>query len=366
MNPLSVYIHIPFCRSKCAYCDFASYPGREDAWEAYFRALFAEIEAASDRERRVETIFFGGGTPSAVPFSFIGEALEAVARAFDVVPGAEITLEANPGTLTPEKLAAYRAMGVNRLSIGAQSFDAALLKDIGRVHTPEDIEAAVPLARAAGFENVGLDLMYALPGQTMRQWESTLRRAVELSPEHVSAYSLIVEENTPIAARASEIPGDDEVVEMQRLATATLEEEGYLRYEISNYAREGFRCRHNIAYWQRAEYLGFGAAAHSFLAGERFENPASLSEYLGGRRRENRKRILRAEAEEETILLSTRMTDGISRSAFRREFGKDFLAGREAVVKKLVGAGLAVLENDAFYLTGRGLELQSAAVLELL
>ena len=272
VNPLSIYIHIPFCRSKCAYCDFASYPGREDLWEAYFRALFSEIEQASDRERRVETVFFGGGTPSFVPVAFIGEALEGVAKAFDLAPGAEVTLEANPGTLTPEKLAAYRAMGVNRLSIGAQSFDAALLRDVGRIHTPEDVEAAVRMARAAGFENVSLDLMYALPGQAMNQWENTLRRAIELSPEHVSVYSLIVEEHTPIAARAPEIPDDDEVVEMQRLATALLEEAGYRRYEISNYAREGFRCRHNIAYWQRAEYLGFGAAAHSFIGGERFEN----------------------------------------------------------------------------------------------
>ena len=268
--PLSLYIHIPFCKSKCAYCDFASFPGRERCGEAYFAALCGEIRAAGDDTHRVETVFFGGGTPSLVPEAYIAGALAAAREAFPFAPGAEVSLEANPGTLTMEKLRAYREMGVNRLSIGVQSFDAGLLRDIGRVHTPGEAVEAVRMARAAGFANIGIDLMYGLPGQTMGAWEATLETALSLPITHISAYALIVEEGTPMAAREGELPGEEEVLAMQRRCTRALAAAGFDRYGNFQLRQSRFACRHNRVYWRRGEYLGFGCAAHSFFGGERF------------------------------------------------------------------------------------------------
>ena len=281
-SPLSLYIHIPFCKSKCAYCDFASFPGREAMWEAYFAALCGEIRAAGDDIHRVETVFFGGGTPSLVPETYIAGALAAAREAFCFAPGAEVSLEANPGTLTMEKSRAYREMGVNRLSIGVQSFDARLLKDIGRIHAPGEAVEAVRMAKAAGFANIGIDLMYGLPGQTMGAWEATLETALSLPLAHISAYALIVEEGTPMAAREDELPDEEDVLSMQRLCTRALAAAGFARYEISNYARRGFACRHNLVYWRRGEYLGFGCAAHSFFGGERFRNWRATCAGRGG------------------------------------------------------------------------------------
>lgn len=364
--PLSVYIHIPFCKSKCAYCDFASYPGKEAAWETYFAALCGEIRAAGDDIHRVETVFFGGGTPSLPPDRCIAAALAAVREAFPLAPGAEVSLEANPGTLTMEKLRAYRGMGVNRLSIGVQSFDARLLRDIGRIHTPGEAVEAVRMAEAAGFDNIGIDLMYGLPGQTLAAWEATLKTAVSLPLTHISAYALIIEEGTPMAARVNELPGEEEVLAMQRLGTRMLAAAGFGRYEISNYAKRGFACRHNAVYWRRGEYLGFGCAAHSFFGGERFRNASNLEDYLRGARGLERERVDGAAAREETIMLATRTREGLSLETWRREFGEDFLSGREKVLDKLRRAGLLDVADGHVYLTEKGMEVHNAVVLALL
>ena len=214
-TPLSLYIHIPFCKSKCAYCDFASFPGREAMWEAYFAALCGEIRAAKGDTHRVETVFFGGGTPSLVPETYIAGALAAAREAFCFAPGAEVSLEANPGTLTMEKLRAYREMGVNRLSIGVQSFDARLLKDIGRIHAPGEAVEAVRMAKAAGFANIGIDLMYGLPGRRWARGRRRWRRPFPCRLHTCSAYALIVEEGTPMAARGDELPDEEDVLSMQ-------------------------------------------------------------------------------------------------------------------------------------------------------
>ncbi len=372
MKPLSLYIHIPFCASKCAYCDFVSYPGREGDWDRYFEALWAELAGwrAALAGRGIATVFIGGGTPTLVPSAYIAETLARARALAPFAPDAEITVEGNPGTLTPEKLADCRAAGVNRLSLGAQSFDDGLLRSLGRIHSAAEIVRAVALARAAGFGNISLDLMYALPGQTMARWTDTLDAAVALGVEHISAYSLIVEPGTPMALRVARgeaaLPPDDAVNAMQRAAVERLAAAGYARYEISNYARPGRECRHNLVYWRRGEYLGLGCAAHSLLDGCRFANPPGLDEYLSGVRGTGRQRLTRQDAMEETLMLATRTVRGLDLSAWRAEFREDFAAGREDALRRLAEAGYVEMSGGFLRLTTRGMELQNAVVVALL
>lgn len=369
---LALYIHIPFCQSKCAYCDFASYPGQENAWEPYVDVLLEELREWKDRllEYEVATIFLGGGTPSLLPAGMIERILEEVRSCVSLSPNAEISMEANPGTLTMDKLKAYRVAGFNRLSIGAQSFEDRLLKSLGRIHTSRQIYESVDMARAAGFENLNLDLMYALPGQEPADWRHTLDSAIMLKPDHLSAYSLIVEPGTPMAGRVARgeaiLPNDDQTNGMQRLAVEKLAEAGYVRYEISNFAQLGYACRHNLTYWLRGDYLGLGCAAHSMMAGWRFANPAGLRAYLSGERRTDVQQLSRTDAMEETMMLSTRTCRGLDLSAWSQQFGEDFLNGREKQVRRLQSAGLIELSDNFLRLTLRGMEVQNAVVLELM
>ncbi len=371
-SSLSLYFHVPFCRSKCAYCDFASFPGREGEWKRYFEALWDELERwkGALAGRRIATVFFGGGTPTLVDAGYIGETLARARAIAPFAPDAEITLEGNPGTLTPDKLAAYRRWGVNRLSLGAQSFDDGLLKSLGRIHTAAQISEAVGMAREAGFDNLNLDLMYALPGQSMGQWRDTLDAAVALGVEHISAYSLIVEEGTPMAARVSRgeaaLPDDEAVNAMQREAVARLARAGYGRYEISNYAKPGRECRHNMVYWHRGDYLGLGCAAHSLVNGERFSNPATLEGYFSGARRLDAQRLTPADAMEETLMLATRTTRGLDLEAWEAAFGAPFERGREAALEKLGRGGFIEMKDGYLRLTLRGMEVQDAVVVELM
>ena len=372
MKPLSLYIHVPFCRSKCAYCDFASFPGKEGEWGWYFEALWAEMAGWKDglSGREIATVFFGGGTPTLVDAGYIEETLARARRAWPFAPDVEITLEGNPGTLTPQKLAVYKRAGVNRLSMGAQSFDDGLLKSLGRIHTAAQIGEAVRMARDAGFSNINLDLMYALPGQTTAQWRETLESALALGVPHISAYSLIVEEGTPMAARVARgeavVPDDDAVNALQQLALARLEEAGFARYEISNYSRPGFECRHNLVYWNRDDYLGLGCAAHSLVDGVRFSNPAALEEYLSGGREIDRQALTPADAMEETLMLSTRTARGLDLAAWAAEFGAPFQRGREAALAKLKRGGFIEISDGFLRLTPRGMQVQDAVVLELM
>ena len=372
MKPIALYIHVPFCASKCAYCDFASWPHREDCWQRYFEALWEEAAGYADALAGCEaaTVFFGGGTPSLVPEALITETLGRLRDCIPFAPGAEITLEANPGTLSAEKLGAYRRAGVNRLSLGAQSFDEELLRCLGRIHTPPRIAEAVAMARDAGFRNINLDLMYALPGQRMDQWLGTLQAAVALKVEHISAYSLIVEPGTPMAARVASsevvLPSEDTVNGMQRRAVAILSEAGYDRYEISNFARPGYACRHNLTYWERGEYLGLGCAAHSLFQGRRFHNGETLDGYLAGERQLEVQPLTRRDAMEETLMLATRTVRGLDLEKWRADFGTPFVRGREAALERLAAAGLIVMEGGFVRLTLRGMELHNAIVLELM
>ena len=371
-RPLSIYVHVPFCRSKCLYCDFASWPNRLELRDAYLNALIEELEGWREQlaERRIVTVFFGGGTPTLMPEGWIPAVLEAVARLGQVDADAEITMEGNPGTLDPAALRACRAAGVNRLSLGVQAMDDRLLRSLGRIHTVADAERAVETARAAGFDNLNLDLMYALPGQSERDWDDTLRRATRLSPEHISAYSLIVEEGTPLeamVARGEAVPADeDTAVRMQRAATRALAQAGFERYEISNYAKPGRACRHNLVYWRRGDYLGIGCAAHSLLNGERFENARDPEAYMAGGQRLNRAALDTEAAMEETLMLSTRLCEGLNLDAWRAAFNEDFEQAHAAQLRTLTRGGFVSARDGRLRLTERGMEVQDAVVLTLM
>ena len=256
MEEISIYIHIPFCVQKCAYCDFASFAGRLSQRESYVEAVCREMraQAAFFGRRRVRTVFFGGGTPTLLEGRQLATLMDALRACFDLAPDAEVTMEGNPGTLTPENLAAYRAAGVNRLSLGVQSLDDALLSSIGRIHTAQEAVQAVRMAQKEGFDNLSLDLMLGLPGQTPELWRETLERALSLGIPHVSCYALILEEGTPLNAQAAAgtcapLPDEEALSDMDAITGELTRAAGLARYEVSNYARPGMECRHNIVYW---------------------------------------------------------------------------------------------------------------------
>ncbi len=289
MRDLSIYIHIPFCVKKCLYCDFLSRPACGGEMESYVNLLLREIKEQSVfyGDHRVVSIFLGGGTPSLLPARDTGRILEQVRDGFSVAEDAEITIECNPGTVTAEKLADYITHGINRLSIGLQSTDDEELARIGRIHDYGSFLETYSLARAAGFDNINIDLMAGLPGQGMASYRRTLERVVALSPEHISAYSLILEEGTPLYVNqnAYRFPDEDEDREMYELTGTVLGEAGFHRYEISNYAREGRECRHNKVYWRRGDYVGFGLGASSMVGNVRWKNPDAQADYAACVRR---------------------------------------------------------------------------------
>ncbi len=283
---LSLYVHIPFCRSKCVYCDFNSYAGQEALIPAYVEALLREAEAWSGlcAGATVETLFFGGGTPSLVPPAEMKRLMEGLRQRFAIAAEAEVSLEANPESVDFDHLRGLRDLGVNRLSLGVQSFDDEELRFLGRIHSAAEAEAAYGAARQAGFENVGLDLIFGLPQQQLESWQQSLEKAIRLEPEHLSLYALTVEENTPlgraVAANRAWEPDEDAQAEMYEESEERLEAAGYDHYETSNWAWPGHRCRHNLTYWETRPYLGLGAGAHSYLSGCRFANTPLPQDYI--------------------------------------------------------------------------------------
>jgi len=331
-----VYVHIPYCVRKCAYCDFCSVPKNETA-EAYPDALCREIELSRDRlpyEGPVPSVFFGGGTPTVLPAEALIRTLDTLRRTYEVLPAAEITAECNPGTASYADFVKLRAAGFNRLSLGLQSANDALLKAVGRIHTYDQFLSAFRAARDAGFQNINVDLMHGLPGQTEADYLTTLQKVCALGPEHISAYALILEEGTPLhqQVRAGEtsLPDEDAVADMEDAGMACLEDRGYRRYEVSNFAQPGYECRHNLIYWNDEPYLGFGVAAHSSARGRgmwrRWSNVESIPTYL---KRLQRGRLptaetLRIDKKEEmfeVIMLGLRKVEGIPRQTFLDRFG---------------------------------------------
>lgn len=371
---LGLYIHIPFCVKKCDYCDFLSGPASEETKRHYVKALIKEILSNRDlaSEYLVKTIFIGGGTPSSVDGRFIGDILEAVREVFPVSEEAEISIEANPGTLNEDKLKEYKKAGINRISFGLQSVDDRELKLLGRIHSYKEFEDNYLLARELGFQNINVDLISALPGQTMEQWLCTLEKVILLKPEHISAYSLILEEGTPFFERYSEEDQDEDLD--RRIYGKTrevLEKAGYYRYEISNYARPGYACRHNSSYWTRTNYLGLGLGASSLFHNIRFHNEENMQLYIENSH--NRKQI-RKDIEyldknkqmEEFMFLGLRMTEGIHKNKFKDLFGEDIENIYGDVLKQSFEEGLLMEEHNHIFLTEKGLDLSNVVMARFL
>ena len=375
-----IYLHVPFCVKKCAYCDFVSFPEQSRA-DAYFQALYKEIAmaAAECGGKKFDTVFFGGGTPSAVPLEFICAAVERIRAEFDLEIS-EATIECNPGTVDMGKLAAYRKAGFNRISIGVKSFDDGLLRSIGRIHSARQAEETVKLARSAGFENISIDLMYGLPGQSEKEYIDSIERGGLLGVDHISAYSLILEEGTPLYDWVNEgrivLPDDDAVYDMHRAGMVRLESLGYKRYEISNYARPGCQCRHNINYWDVGEYIGLGLNSSSALrskSGEliRFKNCESIDNYIseincGRLPRENVESVGRENEMFEWIMLGLRKIEGVELRRFKARFGADVCEVYREAVNKLENMGWLTVDQRFMRLTDRGLDMQNSALMEFM
>ncbi|HZV80935.1 MAG TPA: radical SAM family heme chaperone HemW [Geobacteraceae bacterium] len=373
----SLYLHIPFCQRKCSYCDFNSFESPGMSLGEYAGLLRAELAGTAQRfsVTRVPTVYFGGGTPSLLPPPVVKELLQAAGLYYSLDADVEVTMEANPGTVTLDSLSGYRDAGVNRLSLGIQALEDRQLAILGRIHTADEARDALKLARRAGFANVGIDLMHSLPGQSLAQWEATLRQAVELEPEHVSAYGLSVELGTPFAALASSgkllLPDEDAAAAMFEFTAEYLTAAGYEHYEISNFARPGCRSRHNQVYWRRENYLGFGAGAHSFARqpgfGLRWENPPGLAEYaacLQGTGGSVEEVVSREDAMAEFFFLGLRMLDGVDLAEFAAEFGISAEEAFPGVIGRFTASGLLLKEGERISFTRRGVLLANRVLAE--
>ena len=366
---MELYLHMPFCVRKCAYCDFLSFPSGAKTQRMYAKRLMEDIGVMGKRygEIPVETIFIGGGTPSVPDSGLIVEIMEHVRHAFHVADGAEISMEANPGTVTREKLTDYRKAGINRLSFGLQSANDRELKLLGRIHTWAEFLESFTLARECGFANLNIDLMSALPGQTCESWKETLSRVTDLDPEHISAYSLIIEEGTPFGERyGSEegrklLPDEDSEREMYHETKRFLKDCGYERYEISNYAKPGRECRHNIGYWTGVPYLGLGLGASSYLDGCRFTVNPDMKQYLEEKPGmfADIEKLTKKDMEEEFFYVGLRMTAGVSLSEFERRFGISAKEVYPGLMETFVKEKAARFEGDRFVLTDYGLDVSN-------
>lgn len=378
-QPISLYLHIPFCVKKCHYCDFLSFPGCSLSRQAeYVDAMIQEIhayrEAAEDYE--VKTIFLGGGTPSLLEKELVERLFHELYSVWRAAPETEITIEANPGTLSREKLIGYHMIGINRLSLGLQSTIAQELATIGRIHNYEQFLANYYLAREAGFDNINIDIMSALPGQTLISYGKTLERILKLQPEHISSYSLILEEGTDFWENTEiehALPSEQTERIMYHYTKKCLQNAGYERYEISNYAKPGYACLHNQVYWTGGEYLGLGLGAASYWKGARFSNTPDMEEYMENCSRaritENRKEIVTATQKsrmEEYMFLGLRMIRGVSIREFERRFGIPMNRIYGTVIRSYIGQGLLKIEQDRLMLTERGIDVSNSVMADFL
>lgn len=327
-----IYIHIPFCKAKCRYCDFTSYPGKIGFSDAYMACVIREMQfRAKDLEKyEFGTVYFGGGTPSVVDPKWIVGCMNEIRKEYKLADGAEVTLELNPGTVDAEKIAAYKYAGVNRFSVGLQSANDKLLRDIGRIHTAKDFEAACSLLKG---ENFNADIMIGLKGQTLDDIKNSIALAARCGASHISVYALTPEEGTPIYTEEylnGDLPDQDEVADMYAQSVGILAEHGYKRYEVSNFAKPGFESRHNMNYWKRGEYIGFGVSASSFMAGRRFTNTPDLDEYTKCILSSHYpvvddEKISEKDSRFEKVMLALRTADGLDIAEYRSDFGSEFV-----------------------------------------
>ena len=383
MEKYSLYIHIPFCAKKCTYCDFNTYADMDESYAPYVDALCREISTMGAHRKRppVRTIFIGGGTPTVLLISQLRQILQSCFAAFDILPNAEITSEANPGTVNENYLREMMALGINRISFGAQSFNPAELSMLGRIHAADDIGKTVASARRAGFRNLNLDLIYALPNQDLASWQNTLTQTINLSPEHISLYSLTLEHGTALRAQVARgelpAPDSDTAADMYELADALLAQAGYRQYEISNWAKPAFECAHNLTYWRNEPYLGMGAGAHSFENEHRWWNVRAVGRYIEMMSTAGDAHSHPAQADfeaidrrlemGETMMLGLRLTqEGVSFSAFEARFGTPMAAVFGNIIDKLKTLGLLEEADQRLRLTSSGRLLGNRVFAEFL
>lgn len=373
MKPLSVYIHIPFCVQKCKYCDFLSAPSTRENMELYMDALKKEMisESVKYEEYEIETIFFGGGTPSILDEGQIEDCIDVLRTNYQISKLCEITLEMNPGTASMQKLEGWKRAGVNRLSIGLQSANDSELRLIGRIHDFDTFVKSYEQAKAAGFDNINVDLMSALPGQTISGWRETLNKVLLLEPDHISAYSLIIEEGTPLSKHIDEyppVPSEDEDREMYRDTKRILKEHGFMRYEVSNYAKEGKECKHNVTYWTRGNYAGFGLGASSMVENIRWHNTENMDKYIKDptESKEDMEKLSLNDCMEEFMFLGLRMMQGVSKKRFFKEFDMNMDEVYGDVLKKWEKTGHLKMEGDNVSLTDSGIDISNAIFTDFL
>ncbi len=356
-----LYVHIPFCKSKCRYCDFNSFAGCEGYIAPYFSALISEAESWSKSETDFvfDTLYMGGGTPSYVNPQLLGETILKLRSIFDFAKKPEITIECNPKTIDLEGLKILKTSGANRLSIGLQSAKNDTLKVLGRIHTFEDFEKCYNDARQAGFDNISIDLMYGLPDMTMSDWDYSLQKAIDFKPEHISTYALKIEDGTPFSKMNLNLPDDDLCADMYERSVKVLEEYGFKRYEISNFAKEGRESQHNLKYWRRKDYLGLGLGAYSCIKNKRFSNLNRLDEYIKSVRQtgfavESSEEVLLIEQMSEFVFLGLRCTNGICLPEFKEQFNCDITDVFGKSIKKYCDWGFMEMKNDRLYFTEKG------------
>lgn len=380
---IEIYIHIPFCIRKCNYCDFLSSPANDETIEAYVNALVLEIKASAQTSQVVDSIFIGGGTPSILNKNQITKILDAIKLSFLVDENAEITIEVNPNTADREKFETYKKIGINRISIGLQSANDAELKAIGRLHTYAEFLETYKTARECGFENINVDIMEALPHQKKETLLDTVKKVIDLNPEHISAYSLIVEEGTLLKTQVKEarlngldiLPSEDEEREMYELVSKLLADNNYIQYEISNYSKKGYECRHNVGYWKRKDYMGMGIGAASLFKKTRYNNISDLTEYIKiwndnknplGAIRENITELSLKDEMEEFMFLGLRMTSGISKEEFLEKFNTSYETVYGGVDEKLCKIGMLESDEKNVWLTKKGRDLSNIVLAEYL
>ncbi len=373
MNKGGLYFHIPFCIRKCAYCDFCSFSNvKEEVKHRYVDAMITEMESYTYKAKNLafDTLFFGGGTPSLLPVKELERLLDATYRLFKIEKAAEITLEANPASADGEKLAEMRRLGVNRLSIGIQSLSDTELSFLGRVHNAADALRFYAMAEGAGFANINVDLMYGIPHQTVASFAETVKGVLTLSPAHISAYSLILEEGTPLFQQRDMLsfPTEEEEVAADTLLKEALASHGYRHYEISNYAKEGCLCRHNLHYWHSDEYLGFGSSAYSYFDGERYGNGRSLDSYIRSPLTQvaEREKIDQKTEAEEWFMLRFRLAEGVPLAAYEKNFGVNVEKRYGSLIQKYQELGLMKKSDTHLFLTEKGMRLSNAIIVDFL